>query len=681
MFLSQPRIRTQHRFLGRSLFVLFLGLCFVMIGGLRTVQAAAMRQSSNGPTIDDLRNATYRSLSTDSGFVTLTDGVYDDADSELHVTLTDFYAFGDINGDGVDDAIAVLATSSGGDAVFYDLVGLVSDAGDFSAAGVVLLGDRVRVNEVAIVNGDVVVDYARRGPNDPVCCPTQHARGLFALRRNLLVPKLNQAFGVLIPVQDGELYGYINVLGETVIEPQFALAGEFSEGLAAVSYDGRTTGFINQLGEMVIDAKFAYAGPFQQGMAIAGVAGVDVDKPFLSAYIDRDGRFVFGDARFVSAEPFGEGLAAVSLDGEHFGFIDLLGQMVIEPQFDRAEQFSEGLAPVSVGEQYGFIDRTGSLIIPPQFEAAEPFQGGRAQIALAGKTGYINHRGDVVIEPIYDYGSDFHEGRALVSLDGKLAYIDEVGNVEIDLPNLTAGSDFAEGLAAVNLDGQFGYIDLQGRTVIAPQFTFAGSFQNGLALYETATERGVINNIGEVVLQMPKFERMSETTTEVVEYVPSVPAEVREGSCSAHSDVLAITSAWQCRVDNETYDPCLLGEDGESLVCEAAPGLNAVRFRLELTEPLPQAKVSAQPPSPFWQLRTSDGALCVLFTASELTVDGQQVTHVCDDNQVILGGVDQSVEPWTVQKAALQNDEEGNFSIDTTATVEVITAWQAAVPE
>ena len=47
------------------------------------------------------------------------------------------------------------------------------------------------------------------------------------------------------------------------------------------------------------------------------------------------------------------------------------GEIVINPQFDYAGCFSEGLAVIRVGDQntgkFGFIDKTGQMVIKPQF--------------------------------------------------------------------------------------------------------------------------------------------------------------------------------------------------------------------------------------------------------------------------------------------------------------------------
>ena len=70
------------------------------------------------------------------------------------------------------------------------------------------------------------------------------------------------------------------------------------------------------------------------------------------------------EPQFDWAEPFFEGLAPVIIGGERgkYGYIDKKGQFVINPQFDEAESFFEGLAYVRIGEKVGYIDKTGNII-------------------------------------------------------------------------------------------------------------------------------------------------------------------------------------------------------------------------------------------------------------------------------------------------------------------------------
>lgn len=75
------------------------------------------------------------------------------------------------------------------------------------------------------------------------------------------------------------------------------------------------------------------------------------------------------------AWPFSEGLALVSL-GSKTGFIDKSGSMLITLPFQGAGSFSEGLAWVESQGKTGFIDKTGRLVISLEFETAyRPFRG------------------------------------------------------------------------------------------------------------------------------------------------------------------------------------------------------------------------------------------------------------------------------------------------------------------
>ena len=91
-------------------------------------------------------------------------------------------------------------------------------------------------------------------------------------------------------------------------------------------------------------------------------------------YIDTHGRLVI-QPRYDKASDFTEGMAAVQIDGR-WGYIDNTGQQVIPPRFQVAYEFTEGLAGV-VADDYpypqGYIDRTGKLVIPQRFAIAWPF--------------------------------------------------------------------------------------------------------------------------------------------------------------------------------------------------------------------------------------------------------------------------------------------------------------------
>ncbi len=83
-------------------------------------------------------------------------------------------------------------------------------------------------------------------------------------------------------------------------------------------------------------------------------------------------------------------------EGEQWGFRDATGKTVIDPKFDSAGSFSEGLARVRFEGKWGFIDTSGKWVIPPRFEQARVFTGGIAKVKEAGQWGLIDRKGHVV---------------------------------------------------------------------------------------------------------------------------------------------------------------------------------------------------------------------------------------------------------------------------------------------
>ena len=55
------------------------------------------------------------------------------------------------------------------------------------------------------------------------------------------------------------------------------------------------------------------------------------------------------------------------------GYINLIKEIVIEPQFDDAKNFSEGLGRVQIGDKWGYINTEGEVVIKPQFDDAGGF--------------------------------------------------------------------------------------------------------------------------------------------------------------------------------------------------------------------------------------------------------------------------------------------------------------------
>ena len=118
-----------------------------------------------------------------------------------------------------------------------------------------------------------------------------------------------------------------------------------------------------------------------------------------------------------------------------YGFIDENGNWVIEPQFDDAFDFSEGLAIVEVEGKWGYIRPDGTWAIKPQFDVACDFSEGLAMVEVEGKWGYIRPDGTWAIEPQFEDAEDFSsDGIAEVKLNGQhvLIYLHPDGTWNIE---------------------------------------------------------------------------------------------------------------------------------------------------------------------------------------------------------------------------------------------------------
>lgn len=146
-------------------------------------------------------------------------------------------------------------------------------------------------------------------------------------------------------------------------------------------------------------------------------------------YIHRKTKEVLIQPQFDDALEFSGGLAAVEID-KQWGYIDKNGRIIIQPQFEWAWFFAGGLAEISLHCKwgYGYIDTTGKIIIQPQFEESKFFSEGLAAVRIGGKFGYINIKGEFIIQPQFDEAECFYGGLASVEIGGEGYCIDKTGN-------------------------------------------------------------------------------------------------------------------------------------------------------------------------------------------------------------------------------------------------------------
>lgn len=143
-------------------------------------------------SLKDLQNFTYElgeNSSVDGGRAPLINGKWSDADSGSTFTLHPTRAFGDLDGDGNGDAVAILVESSGGTGSFYYLFAIASRDGKPVQLGEPeWLGDRTVIERLSIDRkGIITIRYVTHGDGDAACCPTMKIEDRFRIENGKLV--------------------------------------------------------------------------------------------------------------------------------------------------------------------------------------------------------------------------------------------------------------------------------------------------------------------------------------------------------------------------------------------------------------------------------------------------------------------------------------------------------------
>jgi hypothetical protein len=287
---------------------------------------------------------------------------------------------------------------------------------------------------------------------------------------------------------DGQ-YGFINSNGKLITDFSFGYANDFSNGLAAVNKDQKW-GFIDKSGQLAIPFQFDNIHHFQNEGCIALLDGK-------WGLIDRNGKWKL-ENEFDNLSDFAFGLAVASIktdaasNNEHKFIIDASGNKIVDlpKDWQWVKPVSDQLILVGTTSNYpgdrtfGFMNLQGQIITQPQFytdsdslfDTGDFKEGMLAVRNKEGSYGFVNDDGALAIPLQFQSVTSFNDGVAKVSLNDKIFYIDKTGKqVDHSEPNeITKPFDeapiFYEGLAVVKQGDFWGVINENNKIVIDFKF-------------------------------------------------------------------------------------------------------------------------------------------------------------------------------------------------------------------
>jgi len=107
-----------------------------------------------------------------------------------------FRLTGDLDGDGVEEAVVHVTESGGGTGNFGYLVAMGrAPDGTVVQKGIAEIGDRISIRGGRVDGGKVSLDIIQEGPGDAACCKTQLATRTYELRDGALAELSNEVTG------------------------------------------------------------------------------------------------------------------------------------------------------------------------------------------------------------------------------------------------------------------------------------------------------------------------------------------------------------------------------------------------------------------------------------------------------------------------------------------------------
>ena len=185
---------------------------------------------------------------------------------------------------------------------------------------------------------------------------------------------------------------------------------------------------------------------------------------------------------------------------------------------------------------WGFMDLEGNIKIEPQFEKMPTlFQEGFAVIMTEDGYDYINKEGEKMGQK-FQYATLFSDGAAYVIKESNAkCYINQNMESIFDLKDVEGttikiSGFFSEGLAKFKNDEEkWGFINKNGKVVIKAEYDNAFAFAEGLALVEKYNKekdkhlKGFIDKEGnEVIILSDKFVKMRSFNEDIAAYCDTV---------------------------------------------------------------------------------------------------------------------------------------------------------------
>lgn len=325
--------------------------------------------------------------------------------------------------------------------------------------------------------------------------------GLIDSRENIIIPfeydLINPSFDGVVSVKKGDKFGFFDITGKQILDFIYDDALLFDNGYGQVKQNDKWFS-INKKGE----ASDYYQFPFEEGYRFMDYKGNKV-------YEDKLGNVIFKNT--LGNQKYREGLSLIKENGK-FGFVDRVGNVILKPIYDSAENFKDGYARVQIENDYFNINKKGDKSEPIK---ASKFNFNIKEITVSlesnGTYSLVNCNTKKTLEK--DINTISIQGNfILITKNNKKGLLDFAGNTVLKntYEELILKKNKIIGKSGNNIDIFDNHVKLEKKLSLSDNNfkIYDEKRSDNAVLIEQNSKKGLINIIDNKMMS-PRFESLS----------------------------------------------------------------------------------------------------------------------------------------------------------------------------
>ena len=185
-----------------------------------------------------------------------------------------------------------------------------------------------------------------------------------------------------------DLYGLVTSKGNIILQNKYNGIGKFEDNLACVQINAlskKLYGYIDSSGNEILPPSYEFIGKRNHKYAVVmknnlwGLFGIENHQlkifpnvSFLGPCMENHCKINIGGMYDKNSKKTTGGL---------WGYVSVDGQVVIEPIYEQAYGFSDGMAAVKLNGKWGFINSEGIIVVPCEYDEVEAsFKDGKGKL-------------------------------------------------------------------------------------------------------------------------------------------------------------------------------------------------------------------------------------------------------------------------------------------------------------